>query len=339
MKYLVVLLLVSTSFSDFCDQEIVHSKIINENNEGIPFASIGIIKRNYGAVTFEDGTFSLIANRLFLEDSLVVSAVGYERRKISYSDFVTKQPERIMLKEDVQVLDEITISPDRLSYSKLGVSKSKSFNNYGLSSPLDGATIAMRFDGSDEPLLIDEVAVTIGKINMDEVQLRCRIFEMDSETSLPGIDLLRNNLLATSVEKQERLVFQLEEELYIEGPFFVGFEWVMTKSQFKKLEEASNEFNLDFIDKIVAKNPGYSTYNVNENKRILFRDSENKLINKVPLTKAQTAILDEKDAQSPKLQFKIKMKGTNTYSGSPITGKWYRIPHEALVSVRVGSTK
>lgn len=318
-------------------QGIVESRIVDANGDGIPFAAIGIIEKNYGSITFEDGSFSLAVDSKYQADTLVISAIGYNRLKLAYQDFVYDKPSSISLNEDIRYLDEITITPERLKFSKLGVSKASSPNNYALNSPLDGASIVMLLDEINEPALIEEIAVTVGRQNVDSIQLRCRIYTVDEATGMPGRDLLKSNLIQTITEKQQRLTFNPLNDLWVDQPIFVGFEWVMSKRQFQQLEEAQNAFPVSFIDEIVAKNPS-ANWNLNENKRILFRDAENNIIKRVSLTKEQTEVLRERDAAAPKLQFKIKMKGEKTYYGSPITSDWGKIPHEALISIKVGKS-
>lgn len=317
-------------------QETITSKVIDENGNGVPFATIGISGKNFGMVTFEDGSFSLVHSQEYLGDTLTISSLGFKKEKISYDGFFNTPPASILLRQEATLLNEIVVSSKQLFFHQLGTKKKKSPNHLGISSPLEGATVAMLIDDISEPVLINEIAVVVRQLNMEAVQIRCRIFDVDPITKLPGNDLLDENLIETSTEKQQKLVFKPSEELWVKQAFFVGFEWIMTKDQFEKLQKAKAAFSTDFIGEIVAQNPGYN-FNVNENKRIQFRDDKGKIIKKVALTDEQTAILNEKDAASPKLQFKIKMKGTHTYTGSPITGKWYKSPHEALVSVRVGS--
>ena len=318
-------------------QEIVQSKIVDEKGEGIPFASVGIVEKNYGSVTFEDGSFSLILNPKYEHDSLIVSAIGYAQLKLAYKDFIQEKPETITLNEKIEYLNEITVIPEKLKFSKKGVLKSSSPNNYAINSPLEGASVAMLIEDISEAVLIEEIAVTVGKRNVDSIQIRCRVYEVDSKTGLPGRDLLKGNLIQTITEKQQRLVFTPSSDLWVNKPVYVAFEWVMTKSQFQTLKDAENFFDLSFIDEIVKSN-SEANWNLNENKRILFRDDENNIIKRVQLTKEQTTILQRKDAAAPKLQFKIKMKGENTFSGSPISGRWFKIPHEALISVKIGKS-
>ncbi|MEM8890150.1 MAG: serine hydrolase [Bacteroidota bacterium] len=319
-------------------QEIIRCKIVDEQDRGIPYASVGIVEKKIGVVAFEDGSFSFQLKNSYTGDTLVISAIGYKKRKIAYDDFVKNRPKHLQLKEEVFSLDAVTILPEKLSFSRLGIRSKSSRNNFGLDSPMKGATVAVLFDEVDEAILISEVSVSIGKINMDSIQLRCRIYEQDPISALPGKDLLQKNLIAVSTQKKERLNFKLQEDLWIDRPFYVGFEWVMTKSQFTRLEKAKEAYPLDFIKEILEQNPAFN-YTINENKRIILRDSLYNVINKVEFSKDQIEILEKRDAISPMLQFKIKMKGEKTYAGSPITQRWRRIPHEALVSIKVGKSE
>ncbi len=338
MRNTLPALVLALAVGAICHGQSIQGQIVDEEGNGIPFATIGIAEKNLGTVTFEDGSFSFRLDTDFQEDTLLVSAVGFERRKISYRELLSLDPVEISLGPDIRRLDPVVISPDKLRFYEAGMKKNTSPNHLGISTPLNGVTVAMFIPNDEGPVLVDEIAVTIRQLNMDGAQLRCRIFEVDPQTSLPGRDLLVENLVATSTMKQERLSFSLSEDFWIDQPFFVGFEWVTTKMQYEELQRAREAFPVTFIDSIVAQNPGYN-YNVNENKRIQFRDSVGRVVKKVNLTKHQREILDAKDAASPKLQFKIKVKGSRTYTGSPITGRWSKSPHEALISLRVGSKK
>ncbi len=178
------------------------------------------------------------------------------------------------------------------------------------------------------------MAVSIGKLNMDSVQLRCRFFAVDPETGLPGEDLLPDNLIQTCGKKRAVLTFVLEEAFWLNQDFYVGFEWVMTKQQYAQLQAAKERYPVDFLRDIYALYPELKPY-INENKRVHFRDSTNKVLKEKVLTREQTTLLRARDAAAPQLQFKILMKGQNTYCGLPLTQNWERIPHEALISLVV----
>lgn len=336
-KYLLIVVLIANSFPNVLGQSpSITSKIVDENGKGIPYATIGIIEKGYGVVAFEDGSFTLPIKDRYKEDFLLVSALGFEQKKIFYPDFVKEKPLSIVLTSSPLFLDEITITPAKLIFSKLGVPNRKSRNNFAISSPLKGATIAMRFDEFEEPVLLKEVSVVVGQKNLDTFQLRCRIFRVNEETGMPGEDLMQQNLISTGKKKSEKISFSLGDDFWVDEPFFIGFEWISTKEQFQQMQEAQKEFPTDFIDEIVKENqrPGL-TMSINESKRVRFHDSTNSLVKEVELSKAQTKVLKSKDKQAPTLKFKVLSTGKKTFYGSPIIGKWALIPHEALISISI----
>ena len=229
MKYLFLALFWGTSLLSF-SQETIHSKIVDKEGNGIPFATIGIIEKNFGAVTFEDGSFTLAINPAYYEDTLVISAIGHQRRKLAYSQFIKDQPSTLYLAEEVQQLAEVTITQEKLVFSEIGMKKKSSPNHLGISSPLDGLTVAYLVDNVSEQVLVDEIAVVIRQLNMDSIQVRCRIFSVNPETQKPGKDLLSENLIQVATQKQQRLTFQPTKNLWLDEPFFVGFEWVASYS-------------------------------------------------------------------------------------------------------------
>lgn len=314
--------------------KFVSSQVTDENGEGLAYVAIGVPAKHFGTNTFEDGSFSLPLKEEYLGDTLLISAIGYERKLISYKTFIDTRLPKIKLKANPIGLPAITIRSTRLAEASLGVKRKGSRNNFNLGSPLKGVTVAMHFDDVKKPVGIKEIRVSIGKINMDSVKVRCRVFAVDPDTGLPGKDLLQNDLIQTSVKKRAILSFDLAETLWLDQDFYVGFEWVMTKQQYTQLQAAQERYPIDFLRDIYAQYPGLSP-NINENKRVHFRDSTNRVVKEVILTREQTELLRAKNEAAPQLQFKVLMNGNHTYYGLPLTQKWERIPHEALIALRV----
>lgn len=321
--------------SCFAQQESINSQIVNKEGIGLPYVSIGILQTNVGTVSFEDGTFQLPIKSVYLDDTVIIAALGYQRKYIPYQQLVTEKPKTIMLEEQAMALNEVTIEAAELAFSTIGIQKNSSRDNFGISAPLKGITIAMLFDEVESPLFIQEISVVIGKANMDSVQLRCRIFEVDTVTGLPGNDLLQEEIILTGLKKREKLTVILEDGFWVSKPFYIGFEWVASKEQMTQLTQVHERYPTPFISEIAAKYPDLNM-TINEQKRAHFRDSTNTVVQEVPLTRDQIKQLKEKDAAGPKLLFKVLSKGTKTYYGLPLRNAWSRIPHEALISVKVG---
>jgi len=332
---LAILLSFLMTIIAYGQKKVIKSKIVDESSKSIPYATIGILEKNYGKVAFEDGSFEIQVTEGYLNDSLVISALGYEKKTIAYREFVKRKPLEIVLKEDVFLLSEVVVRSPKIAYSRIGILKKKSNSNFTLTYPLRGSTVATRFNDRKENLLIKEISVVVGKQNIDAFQLRCRIFSVDPDTGLPGENLLNENLIKGSRKKTETLTFKLSNDFWINEPFYIGFEWITTKEQFKILQETFKAYPTGFIAEIIRKNPGYIN-NLYESKKLQFRNSDGKLVKEIPLTKAQRKLLKNKNKVSPILKFKIIPNGNKTYSGSSITGNWHLTPHEALISILVG---
>ncbi|HRN54949.1 MAG TPA: TonB-dependent receptor plug domain-containing protein, partial [Agriterribacter sp.] len=79
MKHILMVLgylLPAAGFAQFT------GRVVNENNTGVPFASVTIKKENTGTVTDSTGRFSFDHHPLSFPFSLIVSSAGYEAREL-----------------------------------------------------------------------------------------------------------------------------------------------------------------------------------------------------------------------------------------------------------------
>ena len=54
--------------------------LVDEYEMEVPYAAVGIIKKNIGVTSTEDGTFSFVSNNE-LDDILEISSIGFETFK------------------------------------------------------------------------------------------------------------------------------------------------------------------------------------------------------------------------------------------------------------------
>ena len=83
--------------------------ILDQDNLPIPYASIGIINKNIGTTSTEEGTFNFIVTDKEKVDYLEISSIGYQTFKIIVSDFLSQKNKTIILKEKTTELSEISI--------------------------------------------------------------------------------------------------------------------------------------------------------------------------------------------------------------------------------------
>lgn len=91
----------------------VDGLVVDEFDNPVPFAAVTITNKNIGLSTTEDGEFSLKVSNNELEDMLSISSLGFKTFTIKVKDFLAKTEKKIVLKEEVFEMDEITILPPK----------------------------------------------------------------------------------------------------------------------------------------------------------------------------------------------------------------------------------
>lgn len=94
--------------------------VISESTgEPVIYASVGVINRNLGTVTDTLGNFSLKIPAEYINDSIRISSVGYIPQTFAVRD-IAGVPDTIMLADDVTMLNEIVVKPQRIKHKIAG---------------------------------------------------------------------------------------------------------------------------------------------------------------------------------------------------------------------------
>ena len=88
---------------------VVEGVIYDEFNYPVPYASVGILKKNIGTSSTEDGGFKFFVTDNELLDIIEMSSIGFKTYKISVKDFIALKDKTFILKEMIAELSEVTI--------------------------------------------------------------------------------------------------------------------------------------------------------------------------------------------------------------------------------------
>ena len=115
LKPLVLLLLFMSSSFIFSQSKInITGFVYDEYAYPIPYTSIGILKKNIGASSTEEGSFNFLVSNKELMDTLEISSIGYEMFKIKVKDFIELTDKKIILKEKITELKEVSVKSSRM---------------------------------------------------------------------------------------------------------------------------------------------------------------------------------------------------------------------------------
>ena len=103
--------------------------ILDQDNLPVPYASIGIISKNIGTTSTEEGTFNFIVTNKEINDNLEISSIGYQTFKIVVNDFLSQKNKTYMLfKKDKFYLEK----PNFDDYKIIDFTKNLKFSRYEL---------------------------------------------------------------------------------------------------------------------------------------------------------------------------------------------------------------
>ena len=110
LKLLGLVLIFFKSSLIFAQNRInIEGTVYDAYNYPIPYASIGIIKKNIGTSSTEEGTFKFFVSNDELSDILEISSIGYEPFEITVSNFIALEDKTFILKEKITALGEVSI--------------------------------------------------------------------------------------------------------------------------------------------------------------------------------------------------------------------------------------
>ncbi len=156
-----------------------------ETNQPIPYVNIGVINKNTGTVSSEDGTFIFQLEAMFDPDSLRFSSIGYESKTSLIKDFrkqFSSGQTTIRLVPKAIGLQEVIITGNQEKPIVIGHPPKSRFTKAGLFYNRLGHEIGTLFEQVDSaPMYLDSVQLNFVTCNYDSIFLRLNVYSVDGE--------------------------------------------------------------------------------------------------------------------------------------------------------------
>ncbi|WP_418510672.1 carboxypeptidase-like regulatory domain-containing protein [Corallibacter sp.] len=126
MKYLFCVFFGLVVLNNIQAQNI-SGRITAVNNEPLPYSNVSILNKNIGTSADSLGVFNFNVSK-HLGDTIFVSQLGYQTKKIPVNSLINQSFVKIILLESQSILDEVLISNKKKTYTSvktLGVNRSK----------------------------------------------------------------------------------------------------------------------------------------------------------------------------------------------------------------------
>ena len=198
----------------------------------IPFASVTLKKERVSVIAGEKGRFKLVSRKNLMNDTLLVTAVGYRSLRIPVG--TTRNFMKCELEEDVQALKEVTVSSKKRMlkmYVLDGFYLDDIRGQGGFACP--PTQIARMFETKTEFAILNTVKFARSYSSKlynhpyEKAKFRIRIYDIDS-VGKPG-----NNLCKEIIEINDTkspmwdIVFLRKYNIIIPNrKFFIAIEWL-----------------------------------------------------------------------------------------------------------------
>lgn len=209
------------------------------SEDELPFANIMVLNRTIGTSSDSKGFFELILADSLINDSIIISYVGYQKLTFCISDIeggiIKLIPHRIKL-------NEVVIKPSHKKAKTIIVNKFKRRKCSIRYAPLNnGSTEVWIPFRPEEPTIealyfpykeeygesrrLQEVRLKVSNLKAPPTYFSLHIFHASDDKS-PGDDLLTKPIIVEVTETTSAIIINLEEYNLIipENGLFVGFE-------------------------------------------------------------------------------------------------------------------
>ena len=198
--------------------------VCSKTNKGIGYASIGIIGKNVGTVSDQDGSFTLTIDDVYNNDSLRFSMIGYEPRCILVSQFKENLLKNISLDPKSYALQEVKVIYQKPKKVRLGTPVLTTDLRSGFDSNILGSELGIELDVRKRVKLKD-INLNIAVCTYDSVTYRLNIYQSENGCGYNNILTEPIYISFTKDDINEALTFDLADySIIVEGNIMVALE-------------------------------------------------------------------------------------------------------------------
>lgn len=223
--YTLAVLLIFTSITGFT--QTVNGVVRDaKTNEALRYVHIGVVNKNLGVISKEDGSFSVQLDKAEPSDELLFSMIGYETARFKVSQLGSERL-NVRLQPKVYQLKEVVVRSKKDKPIPLGRSKaSKTTTGHSNSSVYGfGGEWGLQIFNEGKKYSIADVQFHLRFNTMDSVLFRINIYSVKDD--MPYESLLAKEVYVKSYKNKKWIVKDLRaENLTLDQNVIVTFELV-----------------------------------------------------------------------------------------------------------------
>ncbi len=198
-----------------------------ESGVPIPYVNVGIIHKDKGTVTDQQGEFTFDIPKELHDDSIRFSSIGFEPKTLLVSEFLqmVDSNNNIMLMPEITRLEEVVVVADKLTQKVLGSkTKSRSMRG-GFRAAALGHEVGIRIKIKESPTYIKKFHTNVLSNTNPETRFRLNFYSI--KDGVPHEKIVRENIIfSIDVEEGTYTLDLSEYNIVVKEDFYCTIELV-----------------------------------------------------------------------------------------------------------------
>ena len=217
------------SFTALNAQHILQGRIIDAfTKEPLPFVNIGVLKKELGTVSNEDGFFFLEVPDVYAAETLRFSMIGFDERDFQVADLeaILLSNNTLVLAEQTTFLEEVVLTAEKKWDTRVsGNATTSKLLITGFTSNQLGNEIALFVKVKKTPAYIEGIQFSVVENIYPEVRFRVNVYS--SEYRFPDENILKENIFVTLKQSEGIISVDLKEyDILVDDDIFISLEWI-----------------------------------------------------------------------------------------------------------------
>jgi|TARA_B110000285_G_C15097472_1_gene602941 hypothetical protein len=196
--------------------------------EPLPYVNIGLLNKNIGTVSDEEGYFELELNaKSNGQDTLSFSMIGFESKSFTLSDFINQNKIKILLSEYSTALDEVVLSSKRKEYkTKILGNKTNSKTIYAaFTSNKLGNEMGFIVRARKYPMILKKFNISLVENDYGPIKFRLNLYDVQNDK--PNKTILKENIFVETDISSGVVSLDLSPyDIVFDQDFFITIEWI-----------------------------------------------------------------------------------------------------------------
>ena len=210
-------------------QYILQGRIIDAlTKEPLLFVNVGVLKKELGTVSNEDGFFLLEVPDVFAKETLRFSMIGFDERDFQVTDLeaILLSNNTLVLAEQTTFLEEVVLTAEKKWDTRVsGNATTSKLLITGFTSNQLGNEIALFVKVKKTPAYIEGIEFSVVENIYPEVRFRVNVYS--SEYRFPDENILKENIFVTLKQSEGIISVDLKEyDILVDDDVFISLEWI-----------------------------------------------------------------------------------------------------------------